>query len=395
LSYLALPCFALALLSKELAVGLPLLALVHDAWVRRAPGGPFAALRARAGLYLGYAGVGLAYIALRSWALGGARAPGWVFPYLVSPTRSDFPAHLWAQLRSHTENLFAAQATVPFLQAGQLAEKASVAAFGIAVVAMLALLVVGRRDRRFHFFLCFALLAWLPTSVAYVSERYLYLPSLALAGAAAVAIESLRRVRAAHVAALALVSVWALHQGYRLHQKTSWFASWPNRDGAVIEQLFSPLRDRIPEGAPLLVLNFPLDWIAAQFLQPTLRSQLDDPDLEVRVLTFAPTGARGEEVDLIPLDASGLAVRGSAPLLDRADSFFSWISFDPGTVVQREDLGFKATVVEGNGATCSAVDFRFPRAFGSYVLLGFVPGPGTDRWEEVLAGRLEIISGPR
>ena len=169
----ALPLFAFGLLTKELVIVAPVIFMAYDYWM----GGR----RIDWKLYGSYAALAGLLLLIKKAALGGTGSD-FVYPYLIAPISSEFPQHLWLQFRSYAGNLLAAEVTVPF------ADAATVNQLNPLWVPMVGSLVFGiiiwflRKDRRVWLLLLLGFLSWLPTSFVYLSERYLYLPSIAFVG---------------------------------------------------------------------------------------------------------------------------------------------------------------------------------------------------------------------
>ncbi|MDH5589837.1 MAG: hypothetical protein OEZ37_07300 [Gemmatimonadota bacterium] len=388
---LPVAAFALALLTKETAVALPLVAVMWDRWTE----GGWRELRGRVPVYGAYAGTLVAYLVLRGWTLGSGM--DWVFPYLMDPSDPGFPLHLWTGARSYAENLFAGAITLPFLQADQLSSWTSPFGLGVAAAAMGTIGVTLRKDPRFHILLVMAVGSWLPTAIAYVSERYLYLPSAALAGAVALLLSSTRARPALFRVLAVLVVVWGGHQAMNLRNKHRIVASLPYRTAAVVERLFAPIRDDIPPGADVVWLDFPFDWVSAQFMEQLLRVEFDDPGLKLSILTHVPVGRDiPERLVLTRPTPVTLRAHRSTGVTSRGESLFRWVDCDPGAVIRRSALPFEATIVEGSEEVCSTVDFRFETSLDEKVVIWFrpdkpvVPHP-TGR---VVDGSLQILEVP-
>jgi len=253
------------------------------------------------------------------------------------------------------------------------------------------------RDRRFHLFVLLALVTWIPTTVAYVSERYMYLPSVAVAGAVAMALQRSRKHLPALVLGMMLVAAWTVHQGIRLQQHNQAITTSAFRSPATIDRIFRPLRNRIPPGSRLLMFDFPLAWLDAQFLEPILRDRFNDPALTVRILTLAPkTPMPWPDLDLKRIGKTRLEVRRSVPLFDQNEALFPWTDFRPGTEVSAPGLGFTARVIQGQSGRCSAVSFDFARNLDDHVVIRFEPssGFGVSSTGLVVHGRVDIQPVP-
>jgi hypothetical protein len=397
--FLSIPFFALALFSKELAVVLPVLCLFYDISVERWSGGLKRFWRERGWLYGTFGIVISIYFLARWWALaaGDGTETGWVFPYLVSPWDPRFLPHVWTQLWIYAENLSIARLTPPFLQPSQLSSFVSLGGLVVSVIGIGLLGISALKDRRAHFFLLLAFLTWLPTSVVYVSERYLYLPSLALVGLAALAVDRWRGRRIIQPILIAALLFWGVNQTLRLREKNSVIANWGHRSVAEIEHLFDPVGAGIAQGARLLVLDFPLDWLSIQFLGPILQDRLGNPDLSVRVLTQAHTEVGPEaRLQLRRVDESGLLVGRNLGLLDRSPSLFGRIDLSAGVEVEREVLPFVVRILEGSGSNSSRVAFELEDPLEHYVLVWYRPAGPILRhpygWEA--PGEFEILSIP-
>lgn len=383
----SLLCYAVALLSKELTAALPLLCFAADRWLR-----PAAARMGRGSLlsYGGFAVVLVVYLLVRRNATAGA---SFVFPYLVAPFSSEFLPHLWTQLRSYSENLFFGAITVPFMQPTHLLTYCSWTGFGIAGTAVALLFGIGFRQRRFWFFAGVLFVTWLPTCVAYLSERYLYLPSFAVAGMTAVALEQLRRRKILRWLAIAMVVVWCGHQYHWLRNKNGFFASRP-RSAIALEIQLRSVRSELASEKPLLFVNFPGDWLHAQFLQDQMRVLLQRPQQNVHVLTLLNEDDQSSSgPSLRELAPRRLQITGQMDLLDGTETLFPWIDLSSETAVQREALPFSVQIIDGTRQACRELQVHLEEPLDQYLILGFVPPskripqPG----QRILRGRLTVL----
>lgn len=278
----ALPFFAYGFLTKEMVVVLPVLLALYDRWL--GPG------RYQWKAYAAHGVVALAIVALKQLALAGAGSD-FVHPYLVSPLDPRFAGHLWLQFRSYVGNLLAAEITVPFADAETVAalHRAWVAWVGVALFAGMAWVL--RRDKRFWFLGLLGILAWLPTSFVYLSERYLYLPSLAFCGV--IGLFAASRPPPWRLPLCLMLGGFAFFQSAQLRAKHAEIALQP---GSVAEMLgqIEPVRGQLAKGDHLLLANLPGGFVRAQFCREILRVWLEDPTLEADVLTMMP-GQDGTE----------------------------------------------------------------------------------------------------
>lgn len=383
---LALPCFALALLGKEVTFALPVVALGLDRALA-APGTTLrACLRAQRLLYAGYAVVLVGYLIIRQAVLSAAGGSTLVAPYLHSPLAPGYVSHVALQLRAYAENLFLGAVTPPFLHAG-VAEGVLVPG-GALIVTVFAVLLLARlwREPRFWALASLAVLSWLPASVAYVSERYLLLPSFALAGIAGL---WLCRVR---VLGVVMVLVWIAHQAGVLQNKNS-LLSQRQGETAALRTALAPLRGEIPRGARILFASFPGDVFHAQFAQSVLRRELADPTLECRIVSVLPDDpAQGLQAGRVSDRAFDL--RAPRALMHKPAFPFPWRSLLPGTRIAAPRLWFAVEVLAGDGASAQHLRIALDAPLRDYVLVAFTPpearGPMT-RGQMIRRGTLRIV----
>jgi hypothetical protein len=385
--------YALGLLSKELTLALPLVALAADRWIiGRAPS-LRALLRADRGLYVGYALVLVAWAGLRRAMLGSEGAGTLPFPYFVSPEAPGFAAHVVTGLRSYVANLFAGDLTPPFLQPGQLDSWLSPAGRWLAPALALVLLASQLVRPAGRVLVALALVTWLPTAPVYVSERYLELPSFAVAAAVASMVAGLSARPLAQGALVAVLLWWGALQAVELERKNRVMAEVPRAPTAVAERL-ADLGPALRDGRPLLFVDFPGDWVHAQFLQDQLRVDWDLPALHVRVL--APMGPPWTEAaPTVAVDGTRLQLRAEGALVDRREQLFPTVALRAGTRVDGERLGLTVTVVDGDGKRARAIDADLPTPVADWHVVRFLPPagaePDTTPGYVILGGRFDLV----
>jgi len=406
----ALPCYLFALASKELTLPLPLLGLALDRMVLRRAPTLAGCVRRDLALYAGYALLAVVYLLGRHAVLAAAGGSDLVFPYFVAPSRPDFATHVWHQVRVYGENLLLAGITPPFLRPDQVPERASVVGTVLTLLVPALLLAWLRKDPRTWFFALLAAATWLPTTVVYVSERYLFLPSFAFAGVLGLAVRSaaahVRMVPAAPfvvrlwrlglgVAALGLALAWLGQQAFWLYLKNRLIIE-RTQDSIALEEKFAALRPSLPPGAPIYLLNFPSNTFSAQFVEDMVRVVLGDPARRCRVLTVLPedealSGQTSTEVRR--LDDHEIEVIGRPALMTHAGMLFPWTSLGSGTRVERERMGFAVQVVDGTEDRCRTVRIRLPHALEDGVFLRFsLPGvAGAARGDLIRHGALDRL----
>lgn len=390
--YLALPCYALALASKELTLPLPLLALAYDRFARRRAPSLAGCVRRDLRLYAGYAVCAAVYLTVRHLVLSAAGGSDLVFPYFVSPSRPDFAQHLWQQVMTYGDNLFAGGITTPFLRADQFAERTSTVGKVLTCVLPLVALVQLRREPRALLFSLLALTTWLPAAVVYVSERYLFLPSLGVAGLAALIVA--RAPGRTRFVCAAVVALWGAHQTSWLLHKNKNISQTPH-DMAGIERHLRRVAPALPPERPIYVLNLPTDTFGAQFFAHAMRVVLRDPTRPCHVLTLVPEDRSWLQTSsFVRTGPQTLEVRGAPVLMGHSRWLFPWTPLAAGTRVTRARLPFTAEVRDGAIDHCRAVRFSLPHALDDAVFLRFTLPPSSvplPRGELIARGQLDVI----
>jgi len=255
--------------------------------------------------------------------------------------QSVFVEHVWLQVRSYSANLLLTQWTAPFADGATVAAMNSIAGIGLAIGLLVVSCILLWRDGRFWLLLLLGAATWLPTSFVYLSERYLYLPSVAFVGLLGLLVSS-RPAKWRNMLAIAL-GVYAVFQAARLHGKHLEICEQPGSIREMAAQL-DPVRGLIGKGSHLLLVNQPGSFIRAQFAQETFRVLLNDPELTVQVLTMMPgqNGTRMLPGDLPPAMGAGVVLRrdGENKLVvegqrhQRVQEYerfpFSWASLESG-----------------------------------------------------------------
>jgi hypothetical protein len=268
----------------------------------------------------------------------------------------------------------------------------------VAAVAIIAL----RRDRYFIVLVAMAVMTWLPTCFVYLSERYLYLPSVAVAALAARLLDRAKTRKPLFILLLGAALIWAGHQAWKLRKEHE-IISKPGIMQSMQRQL-NELPGAIPKGAELLIVNLPGDsTVQAQFTEYQLRVQLDDPTLKVDVLTLMPSsGDMGENARLFRQGGNVLLIHGGSPadaskqtsIHESGSSPFPAISYRSGARITREDrLDFTVEIVAGQKDRCNALRFDLPKALDDYIILRFHAHPDLRMKPgyRQLRGRVEAV----
>ncbi|MEN8255153.1 MAG: hypothetical protein ABFR33_06745 [Verrucomicrobiota bacterium] len=371
----AIACFAFGLLTKELVIAAPLVFLAHDALVERK--------RPQGILYAAYVAVAVLLLGLKHFAMGG-ESSDFVYPYLISPLRPDFLEHLWLQARSYSANLLLAQWTAPFADGATVAAMNSIAGIGLATGLLVVTGILLRRDGRFWLLLLLGMATWLPTSFVYLSERYLYLPSVAFVGILGLLV-STRPAKWRNALAV-LLGIYAVFHATKLYGKHKEVCGQPGSIREMAAQI-DPVRGEIGKGGHLLLVNLPGPFLRAQFAQETFRVLLDDPKLKVQVLTMMPgqNGTPMQPGDAPPSMGADIVLRkeGKNRLIvegqrgQRVQEYehfpFSWASLEPGREHRTPELG--AHILAGDSLGATAIEFTLPDPIERYQVLVWEADP--------------------
>ncbi len=367
LRWLGIPCFVLAAFTKEVTLVLPLIVFLNDAWVEKRP--VRSLIRSEGMLYGAYVVAGGAILWIRAVMTAGSHYP---FPYFVTPGSPDFPAHVWGQLKSYSSNLLFAVESVPFENPEQLRAHSGPA--GILLVAgMLALSsALLWREKKYWIFLLVAVFTWIPTSIVYNSERYMFLPTFAVAGMACLLV-SRPEGRLTRYSAIAAILLWTGHQAYSLARKNEILSVVPRQPQVMGRQLAA---SPVPHGNRILLLNLPGDWLEAQFARDQLSVQLHDPSLDATVLTIMPaTSDMAAGIVEQKLDDSTLLVSTPAQssLMVRGNDPLPWHNLATGQRPGGSDI--RVEISQGTETSCQIIKVTLPHPLREYSLLRWDPDP--------------------
>lgn len=367
--WLALPCYVFALLSKELTIGLPLVCLCWDVQVRGRHARWRDALRGNRWLWLAYAAVAGGVLVLRTIVVPAGS--GLVFPYFVAPWHPGFAGHVVAGVRNYVENLTQAQLTLPFLQPDRYGEFTTPHGSLLAFAGLLVLAIALRGERRARWAGLLVLVSWLPTSIVYLSERYLVLPAVGVALAVGLAIARANR-RAAWLLAAGLV-VWGTHQGswqFRKNEQISHRA----RGTTVLRQQLAAHAPALQAAKAVYLLDFPGGTIHAQFAGDQVRHFAGRLDLPVHVLTTFPMRlGRADQVGVTRDGEHTIRLASASPFAVGDTELFAPVPLHSGTIVDRPAAGVVAEVAAGDGTLVTSVRFTLAHPLGDCLLLRWLP----------------------
>ena len=379
LRWWAVPCFVLALLTKELTAALPLVLFLSDWWIEERSISFRTLLKREWKIYAAYAVVVVDFFAIRVWIISGPDT-GYPYPYFVTFGNPNFSSHLLGQLNSYWANLLFAVSTVPFTIVTDF--KSSDALMGLlpGIGAFCLCSVFLYREKKYWILVLLGLACWIPTIMLYQSERYLFIPSFAVAGTAGLLLVRLEQSdRKVYYAALAICTLWIGHQAYSLHVKNQTLCVNPRLAEKIGDQL-KLLKSSIPKGSKLLLLNLPGYILQYQFIEDQLRAQLDDPDLEVVVLTPMPELCNMGAKMTIKREGENTITLGdtqSSPIMARELDQFPWVTLNASSVYRAES-GIAIEILDGSEDVCYSLRVVLPHPLASYILLKWDPA-----WEVV------------
>jgi hypothetical protein len=410
LRWWAIPCFAFGLLTKEIVVAAPLLLLAYDRLVSGRHLSVPTLLRNQWALYATHVMTVAAVMLIKHLALAG-RSSDLVYPYLVSPLRPDFLAHVWLQARSYGGNLILTEWTVPVADAATVAVVHGWAGMLLGAALILVAGARLRHDGRLWFLLSFGVLTWLPTGIVYLSERYLYLPSVAYVGMIGLLVASCP-VAWRSMAVLAL-SAYAAFHATELYRKHRIIMKQPGSIRELAGQL-EPVRGDLVRGGHLLLVNTPGRLFEAQFIHETLRVLLDDPTLTAEVLTMMPeqharpwrpgdpfVPAMGAGVDLRRSGEHSLVVEGkpAAPgqrpqyVQDYDITPFAWVRLDRPAAYRTP--GLEARVHAGDALGATRLEFVLPKPLEQYQIVVWEAdgsNPSEHPWKRRQKARVRLAT---
>ncbi|MEX1024436.1 MAG: hypothetical protein WD226_05100 [Planctomycetota bacterium] len=283
--------FFVMLLAKEYTVLFVPVVVLLERWL---PAGAWRGWRA---LFVErratWAALGVAlvvFLALRAIALGEAGAGVKPYPYFFLPEREHFVARTGAIALEYATSLVLGRPIATFI-AG-LDEVVArhgwwrLAGSGAALLAFAAYAV---RTPPGRFGLASFALLLVPLLPLYSTGRYLYLPTIGLVLAFAAVLVQLRSRRVA--VALAVLAI-----GSQAWWSQDALQTLPKRPGTptsgeqVLALFESAPFDLAPGAPPIFVAEFPMPWLAQQFVRDSLELRLGHAVPPIQLLSTAPRG---------------------------------------------------------------------------------------------------------
>jgi len=371
----AVPCFVLALLTKELTVILPLILFLSDVWIEKRSLNFRTLIKWEWKIYAVYASIAVCFFAIRAWIISGSDT-GYPYPYFVTLGNPNFLSHLLGQLNSYCANLLFAVDTDPFKVLTDYKNFESIKGIvsGIGIFCLCSFFLF--REKKYWIFVLLGLACWLPTIIVYQSERYLFLPSVAVAGILGLLLSQLeQRNRKIQYAALLICVIWIGHQAYSLQVKNRTISGNPRLTERIGDRL-EHLKSSITKGSKLLLLNLPGDILEDQFAEDQLRVQLADPNLDVTVLTPMPELMNmGAEMTLTRESKNTFTLQDTellTPIMVRGQDQFPWVTLDSASHYNTKS-GIKIEILNGSEDVCNELRIVLPYPLNNYILLKWEP----------------------
>jgi len=346
----AVLCFVLALLTKELTVILPLILFLSDVWIEKRSINFRTLLKREWKIYAVYAIIAVCFFAIRAWIISGSDT-GYPYPYFVTPGNPNFLSHLLGQLNSYCANLLFAVDTDPFkvLTDFKNFESFKGIASGIGIFCLCSFFLL--KEKKYWILVLLGIACWIPIIMVYQSERYLFLPSVAVAGTIGLLLSQLeQRNQKIQYAALLICIVWIGHQAYSLQVKNQGICEKPRLTERIGDQL-NFLKSSIAKGSKLLLLNLPGSILQEQFIEDQIRVQLVDPNLDVTVITPMPELSNmGAEMALLMEDKNTITLQDTellTPIIARGQDQFPWVTLDSALQYNTKS-GIKIEILNGN-----------------------------------------------
>ncbi|MDD5111362.1 MAG: hypothetical protein PHG85_02330 [Candidatus Altiarchaeota archaeon] len=325
------------------------------------------------GRYACYAAVFVFYCFLRFIAVGDFLFGGVVYPYFYTPSMPGFALHLLAMVLLYLFNLVSGLHTVPFFTDDLRFMRVLLSDYAphlfFMALFLLCLAVVFRGvsalSRRLVFMAALGFITYLPASVMYMSERFLYLPSVGFAGMLALAFGAFGSLRIPHANAVAkiLLALLILHYSVTLIDENAVFSRHTCPEFMISRFRLAVDDAALQEGSNVFILNYVDDYTCSVFLEDMLRSAYPGRVFSVRILTasrdrggFSASWINGSAIEVV-----------SEPLFRENRPDFRSRSLAAGDVVEM-DL-FSVSVLEASGGGVTRMLFTFREPFGRRILL--------------------------
>ena len=375
LRWWAVPWFVLALLTKELTATLPFILFLNDQWIEKRSISLRALLKQEWKIYSVYAVIAVCFFALRAWAISGPDT-GYPYPYFVTLGNPNFSSHLLSQLNCYCANLLFAVNTVPFKIVTDFKGSLTGILPGIGIFCLCSFFLF--KEKKFWILVLLGLTCWFPTIMVYLSERYLFLPSFAVAGSLGLLLLQLeQKNRKIKYAALLVCIIWIGHQAYSLQVKNRVISGKPRLAERIGDQL-EQLKSSNPKGSKLLLFNLPGEILQYQFVEDQLRVQLADPDLDVAIITPMPELLNmGTEMTITRESKNTIALLDTellTPIMSRGQDQFPWVTLDSASQYNAKS-GIRIEILSGNEDICNELRVVLPQPLSTYIFLKWDPAP--------------------
>jgi len=366
-------CFAFALLAKEYNIFLPFFLFLLDHFVPAQPSGSGAEKRR---LYLLLGGIIIFYLLIRQAVVGANGVPP--FPYLFLPTRPGFISRTILVIAEYVSGLTLGTLIEPFLiNREQLLHDTGLPQLIVSGVIFAAIFYWGWKDRLGRWFIFVFLILLAPLLVLYSSARYLYLPSFCYCGLLVPLFDKLIHNRRYFLLA-ASIAVLVIVPGVQNVRQISLFTQLsPTAEEQARNLAASPMLAAGKNAAALFLVDFQLDWLANQFLQPTMEvvSGQTIPPLSVLTVNHgAERPAHIQQVDshTIEIDRRGGFLYNPDHVVDVDER-----TVTDGMTIRRSQ--YTVQILESKNGRATRISVRFDKALSQYLFahVGLVQGVPT------------------
>jgi len=369
----------LALGAKEYNVTLPLIIFLLDLYTLKRSW--FSVLADNWRYYSGLLAVSVVYLVFRDYFLADPTCSIIPFPYIYSPFRPGFLQRTGLVLLQYLLGLTTGVLIDPFIaDFSRLSWRLTDYDFVLAILWIPLLCAWGSKRGVGGWCALVFLITLLPLLPLYCSARYLYIPSIFYCALVGLYWEFVRQhktwVFLAERAALCffmffLPGLRHFNINLEIPKVMTEEQSYPKE----IARVFERAAFYLDTPSPIYLLEFPHDWIALQFLSPSLRSLVSRQLPPLHVLSRAPQSQRG------PVSSPGLSleqVDGRTITLERpgAALYIGRSDYDlderPAAVGDSfREQGFTVRVLGLNKGRISKVEIRFDQSlvelqFGMY-----------------------------
>lgn len=375
--FISLASFFLALLTKEISFTLPIVLFIYDLYFA---GDDFkGTIKRNYKRYAGYIVVFLIYYAIRFALTDTILFNQMIYPYFFTPSHPGFLLHLGVILLLYVFNLVTLYHTPAFFVSDSLfiSQIFSKYVYHLLITAVFSITVyiLSKKEKKFNLLILWFFITWLPTSIVYTSERYLYLPSVAFIGILILLIIKLVQISNSkkYVTVLTFVIILASAYAVMLYIENYVISITPQEAQIILKSFnntFSHTGDMI--NADIFILNYFNMYTGAVFLEDMLRVEYDNSELDVRILITMPNSINSSYSIIVEKTGdNSLTVLSTAPLFTKDSWDFDILELKAGVEKQMED--FKVEILSASDTGVNSLRFIFNQSLDDYIFIAYEP----------------------